>query len=217
MKKTWRERMGLQPRHRKKVVAAIEPFTVVGDRTARDFCDRFDLQTQDKAHLSDDPAPHEFLNRLIQDGQTMDAIRFLAHALPEREAVRWACSCVRRLPSCYENSTAARALAATEAWIQSPESNTHNQVQRLSQSLTYEMPTAPCDWAVAAAARSQEGLSTEQQQGPGTPKHLTAHAVAGAINLAATSDTEQANEHYHLFLEMGIKIAQGKTPTPWNS
>ena len=63
--------------------------------TLRDLCERAKLGEEAKALLKDEHTPRQFLELLIGKELFLDAIRFLAYALPKREAVGWGCLCVR--------------------------------------------------------------------------------------------------------------------------
>ena len=64
-------------------------------KTAAEVCKHFPLGEEAKKLLRDGLTPVQFLNMLIEKQQFPDAVRFLAHALPKREAVWWACLCSR--------------------------------------------------------------------------------------------------------------------------
>ena len=53
------------------------------------------LDEESLALLRDDPTPLEFLDALIAHERFADAIHFLAHAIPKREAVWWGCLCIK--------------------------------------------------------------------------------------------------------------------------
>src|ERR1700751_2754793 len=63
--------------------------------------------------------PPDYINLLVEKNLFADAVRFLAHALPKREAVWWGWVCARRADPDPTPVTKA-ALAATEAWIAQP-------------------------------------------------------------------------------------------------
>ena len=64
-------------------------------KTAAEVCKHFPLGEEAKKLLRDGQTPAQFLDVLIEKQQFPDAVRFLAHALPKREAVWWACLCSR--------------------------------------------------------------------------------------------------------------------------
>src|SRR5207253_4538771 len=60
-------------------------------KTAAEVCKHFPLGDDAKKLLRDTLTPKQFLDLLLEKQQFPDAARFLAHALPKREAVWWAC------------------------------------------------------------------------------------------------------------------------------
>jgi hypothetical protein len=187
-----------------------EPLTLISGRTVREICGDFELQEEAKPHLGGEPAPHEFVDRLIRAKLYADATRFLAYGLPKRQAVWWSCLCVRSVPACYGDQISAEALQAAEAWVKSPVETNREAALEAGGKHKFEMPTAPAGWVAMAAGWSGEPTATENEDVPATPEHLTAHAASGAIILAATSEPERAAETYLKFLETGVHIAQGK-------
>ncbi len=191
----------------------VEPFTMISGRTAA-ICRTFELQEEAEARLEGDPAPHEFVDRLIRAGLHGEATRFLAYGLPEREAVRWAALCVRRVPACWSDEIAKEALAAGEAWVKEPGQSTRERASTAAGRHKFEMPTAPAAWVAMAAAWAKSGSAAPAETSAAQPEHMTAHAVSGAIMLAAAVEPDRATESYQGFLETGVKIAQGKMRVP---
>ncbi|MGA7802704.1 MAG: hypothetical protein WCC36_18050, partial [Gammaproteobacteria bacterium] len=62
---------------------------------AVDVCRLFELGEDAAPLVNDDLDPAGFLALLMERGQYADATRFLAHALPKREGVWWACLAAR--------------------------------------------------------------------------------------------------------------------------
>jgi hypothetical protein len=80
---------------------------------AAQICSVAGLGEKSRALLKDQP-PQEFLNLLIQEGLFQDAVSFLAHALPKREAVWWAWVCARRAAGAEPPPKIKESLDATE-------------------------------------------------------------------------------------------------------
>src|ERR1700694_1771337 len=64
-------------------------FAKVSAKTAAEICKHFQLGEEAQKLLRDNQAPRQFLDVLLEKKQYVDACRFLAHALPKREAERW--------------------------------------------------------------------------------------------------------------------------------
>ena len=188
----------------------IEPFTIISGRTVPEICGDFELQEEAKAHLNGEPAPHEFADRLVQAKLYADAVRFITYGLPELQAVRWACLCVRSVPACYGDQISVEALQAAEAWVKNPSEENREAALATGGKHKFEMPTAPAGWTAMAAGWSGGSAKSDDENIPVPPEHLTAHAASGAIILAATSEPDRTTEIYLKFIETGVQIAQGK-------
>ena len=194
----------------KESFAITDPFKLIAERTAAKICGDFEAQEETKAHLSGEIMPHEFVDRVVRASLYADATRFLAYGLPEREAVWWACLCVRSVPACCGDEIAAEAMQAAEAWIKNPEEENREVALAAGSKHKFEMPGAPAAWTAMAAGWSGGATATDDENVPEPPEHLTAHAASGAIILAASAEPDRANEVYRKFLETGVQIAQGK-------
>lgn len=186
----------------------IEPLTCLTSQDVAVTCQGFDLQEESQKHLTDNPPPHSFMARLLHDECYLDATRFLAYALPERDAVWWACHCVRSMPTCYQGTAATQALEAAEQWVCDPGLQSSQNALTTAKQHSFEMPSAPAAWAaMGAACAAYESTNTAN---PPEFEHTTAQAIAGAVALAATAEIDQARKRYIQFIEMGVVIAQGK-------
>lgn len=196
---------------REEPFVITEPFILIADRTVAEICGDFELQEEAKAHLSGEPMPHEFVDRLVRARLYADAMRFLAYGMPRREAVWWAYLCVSSVPDCCDEEIAAEAIQVAEAWVKNPTEENSEAALEAGNRHNFEMPGAPAAWtAMAAGWSGEESVTTEQEDIPAPPEHLTAHAASGAIILAATDNPGQANKVYREFLDKGVQIAQGK-------
>ena len=91
-----------------------EPFTIITRRPVNEICSNIEIQEEAKVHLSKEPSPEQFVEKLVRAKLYADATRFLAYGLPKREAVWWACLCVKIVPICFGDSVSAETLAAQE-------------------------------------------------------------------------------------------------------
>src|SRR5687767_5465508 len=89
-------------------------------RLAADLAHALPLSDAAKALLRPDFTVRQFFDALAaQPALAEDAIRFLAAALPKREAVAWALACLRgAIPK--PTPEAASALSQVEAWARDP-------------------------------------------------------------------------------------------------
>lgn len=170
------------------------------------LCAVSDLGDDAKAMLSGDvPAPRAYLAQLLERELHADAIRFIAHALPRREAVWWAWVCARKVAGAEPAPAIKAALDATERWIVQPTEEHRRQALHFGEAADFGTP-AGC--AALAAFMSAGSLAP-----PGAPavppdEFMTAKAVAGSVTLAAvTVEPERAAERFVEFAKVGLEVA----------
>ncbi len=79
------------------------------------------LDEHGRSTLADCQGSIEALDRLQKAGLLIEATRLIAHALPPREAVWWACACSRHTAASGTNSsTEAQVRDAAEEWVRKP-------------------------------------------------------------------------------------------------
>ncbi|MCI0461363.1 MAG: hypothetical protein L0Z62_30815 [Gemmataceae bacterium] len=152
--------------------------------------------------------PHEELDLLLENQRYPEAVRLVAQALPKREAVWWACQCVRQAGGPQLPATAAAALGAAEKWAADPSEDNRRSAFAAAQAVGFGTP-AGC----AAVAAFWSGGSLGPANIPPIPpaEHLTAQGVAGAVLLAAVlHEPEKAGEKYRRFVALGKEVAGGK-------
>jgi hypothetical protein len=139
-----------------------------------------------------------------------DACRLLAFALPKREAVWWACCCIRDAKAI---GNAALALEAAEKWVANPQEDQRRAAYAAAEKVGAETP-AGC--AAFAAFFSGGSLAPPNVAEVPPPDHLTPGAAAGAVMLAAVAgEPAKAEERYKKFLAIGVDVASGKNK--WRS
>jgi hypothetical protein len=154
--------------------------------------------------LRPDLHPLEFVALLMEKALFPDAVRFIAHALPKREAVWWAWVCARRAAGESPQPKIKAALAATEKWIAQPDEN--NRRSAMAAAEEAELGTAA---GCAGLAAFFSGGSIAPPNAPAVPpgEFLTAKAVSGAVIFAAVArEPEKAPEKFRNFVAQGIEV-----------
>jgi hypothetical protein len=154
-----------------------------------------------------DMSVREYLAVLFDRGHFTDAVKFLSHALPKREAIRWACLCAREVVGAETPAPEVRALEAAERWVRVP-----SEEYRRAAMTAMETAGLGSPGGCAAFGAFVSGGSLAPPDVPAVPPadHLTAHAVSGAVILAAVASTpERAPEKYRRFLGLGIGVTNG--------
>lgn len=156
------------------------------------------------ALLKPDYHPREYVRMLADNQLFPDAVRFLAHALPKREAVWWGWISARRSAGASPPPLIKAALAATEAWIAQPTEENRRAAHEAGKAADLGTP-AGC----AALAAFFSGGSLAPAHAPAVPpgEHLTAKAVSGAVIFAAVAtEPEKAPEKFNNFLAQGLEV-----------
>lgn len=194
-------------------MSATASLNKVSYSKAAPICEDIDLESQALALLDTEISPIEFLNVLLDKHFHSDAVRFLARALPKREATWWACICARSLLNDASPIAIINALQAAEAWVYHPTDTHRRQAHQAAQATAFDNPAA---WAAMAAFWSEGSMAPEEAPVVPPADHLTSKAVAGAVMLSAVlGQPELATQKYLFFIEQGIDIANGGNGKVW--
>jgi hypothetical protein len=148
------------------------------------------------------------IRRLEDAGFITEAARLMAHALPKRECVWWACMCARHTTPPGLPDADAAAISGAEAWVRQQTDESRREAFEHAQRANFATAEA---WAAVAAFWSGDSMSPLGQ--PKTPPapHLTGTAVIGSITLAAVRIyPARRDERLRRFLASGREIAAGR-------
>jgi len=149
----------------------------------------------------------EALDRLQAGGFLTEATRLIAHALPKREAVWWACMCATHTAPADLPEADRIAREAAEDWVRQPTDKARRHAWDLAQASGCGTPEA---WAAIAAFWSGDSMSPEGQPAVPPAAHLTGTAAAGAVALASVrGDGTRREARLQRFLESARNIAAG--------
>jgi hypothetical protein len=177
-------------------------------RPVTEICGLFPLSQEARGLLVDGQSPADFLDRVCAAEYHIDAIRFLAHALPVREAAWWACLVARGVIADAPPAH-LKALEAAEAWVYHPDEEHRRAAMSAAAAVEND---APARWAALSAAWS--GGSLAPPEAPVVPpgETLPAQAAVGTVLLAAVkNEPERAGEHHRHAIAQAIDIARGGT------
>lgn len=175
---------------------------------AQEIAQRFDLMSESQPLLTDTHTPGEFLRILIDHGHNPDAVTFLAHAMPAREAVWWACLCTR-YHLADSDAQYQQTHAAAEAWVRKPTEENRREAETCAETSHY---STPASWVAAAAFWSNGSIAPASEPVMEPPSYLYAHAVASAIIMSTGHGMpaeKEVEERYRNYLKHGIAIANG--------
>lgn len=147
------------------------------------------------------------LDRLESGGFLAEAARLIAHALPKREAVWWACMCAAHTAQPDLPDAARQARETAEQWVRQQTDTLRRAAMAFAETSGFSTPEA---WAGVAAFWSGDSMAPEGQPAVPPAPHLTGTAVAGAVALAAArGDARRNTDRLKRFLESGRNIAAG--------
>jgi hypothetical protein len=175
------------------------------DRTVAELVQAAELDEEARKLLTPTIAPRGLVQAMLERDLHADAVRFLAHALPRREAVWWAWVCARRAAGDAPPPQIRAALDATERWIREPSDEHRRAAMQRAEAADFGT-AAGC--AALAAFLSGDNLAppnVEQRVPPG--EFMAAKAIAGAIVLAAVAqEPEKAPEKFQAFIQQGLDV-----------
>ncbi len=150
-------------------------------------------------------APPDFVSLLMSKKLYADAVRFVAHALPKRQAVWWGWISAKKAAGADPPPKIKASLEATEKWIAQPD----DESGRAAMDAAKEAQTttaAGCAGMAAFFSGSSLGPSHIPPIPPG--EYLTAKAVSGAVIYAAVGkDPVNAPDRFQSFVNQGVEVA----------
>ncbi|MSP00699.1 MAG: hypothetical protein EXR07_06570 [Acetobacteraceae bacterium] len=147
------------------------------------------------------------IDRLEAAGFSLEAVRVLAHALPKREGVWWACMCSASTAPADLPEPDRMARETAETWVRQQRDEQRRAAMAHAENGAFQTPEA---WVGVAAFWSGDSMSPKGQPAVPPPPHATGGAVAGAVALAsARGNIERHAARLKRFLESGRNIATG--------
>jgi hypothetical protein len=139
----------------------------------------------------------EYIHALEQNKQSVDAVKALAHGMPERDSVSWACQSSQKVADKLNPEEKAASHAA-EAWTKNPTPANKAAAAEAASKTDFkgpggwaaqaaawtQSPAAPAAPAATGAGASAAPAVAGAPAAPAAPA-LTAAAVVGSILLAA--------------------------------
>ena len=151
----------------------------------------------------------DFINVLLEKKLFVEAIRYLAIALPRREAIWWTCATNRALSSVDRNDiNEQKAWETIEDWVYNPTDENRMKTYSLAEALNFETPGAygamGVFWSGGSLAPPETG-----QIVPPSPS-LTGTAVGASILMTcAKGDPQKISDRQKTALEIGLDVAYG--------
>ncbi|MEM6973780.1 MAG: hypothetical protein AAF577_13335 [Pseudomonadota bacterium] len=163
--------------------------------------DRIELLTE--VVLDPEVEVDRLLEVLRGDFATIDRLRLLAHALPRREAVWWACLAGKQLVA---DGPVPPTLAAAEAWVFKPNEQTREAAREAANNAK---PTDDCDLCASAVIFAKgtmgPGILDDYPDPPGAFGTLIWAMQMNVIQ----ADPDIAPEVGDVLVERALDIARG--------
>jgi hypothetical protein len=176
--------------------------------TARSVFEAFPDLSYVVARPADDIEPLDHARALLGSPRPSDAVLFISHLLPRREAVWWAIQCVRAL---IGEGAADKALGAAEIWVRTPEDDNRRAALLAANASDRRKPTT---WLAFAAGWSGGSMVPPDQTPLPPPAGACAMAANTAIMLAvAAGDPRAVSDRMEACAEAGVRFASGGEPT----
>lgn len=145
--------------------------------TARQVFEAFPTALSDIEAKPADIGPVAFVEALAGGPTPEDGLSFCAYLLPKREAVWWACNCIRSIEGSLSEGD-EKLLSIAESWVDEPEEVNRRAALLASEGITVRSPSS---WALLAAAWSGGSMVADAERPVPPPAHLTAQAVRAAV------------------------------------
>ena len=162
------------------------------------------LGEEAKKTLTPEMSANEFIEALVAKQLHPDAVQFIAHYLPKRQAVWWALGCVKQgIPEMPPEQDAA--VKSTERWIAEP---TEENRQAAFKAAEEADTSTPAGITALAAYYSDALPPTADPKMNAKSYFITAKLVTAAVMLAATADPEQLKLRFSGFVTKGVEVVK---------
>jgi uncharacterized protein DUF6931 len=176
-------------------------------KTATEVCGDLELEPPARGLLRNGATPAQFLQALVEKTMLDDALRFLARAMPKREAIWWGCACAKLVLDNTASPEEQAALKAAEKWVQDPSEDNRRAAMKASEAST----GGPGKFLACAVFFSGGSLAPANCPVVVPPENMTGKFVAGAIALSTVMREPQKKvEKVTRFVTQGVDIANGK-------
>ncbi len=176
-------------------------------KTAAEICRHVPLSEAAAKLLRPDMQARPFLDLLIEKQHYADAVRFLAHMMTKREAIWWACLCIRPDKGAVVSAAAAAAHQPAEAWVADPTDAKRRAAHAAAEAAGIGPPVKlTCE----AAFFSEGSMGPAEYKEVPAPEGLSATTAANAVILAAVAEPAKMAAKYRQFLALGHDVAAGK-------
>jgi hypothetical protein len=163
------------------------------------------LGDEAKQALTPEMSADEFIEALLIRQLHPDAVQFIAHYLPKRQAVWWALGCVKQAVPPELPPEQAAAVKTTERWIAEPTEENRKAAFAAAEVADTSTPAG----ITALAAYYTDALPPTADPAKNAKAYfVTAKLVTAAVMLAAASDPEQLKVRFSGFASKGAEVVK---------
>lgn len=151
-------------------------------------------------------APQALLQKLLESDLEADAVRLIAATLSKRQAVWWACLCIRHFapPTTDADRT---ALGAAVRWVIDPSEPHRRAAESAGQQATLD---SLAGIAAMSAFWSEGSMSPAGAAEVKPPANLSSKTVVSAVLLAATrGPAAELSHRQRQAILAGIEVSDG--------
>jgi hypothetical protein len=179
----------------------------VSAKIASEIYAHYDLEEEIASGIPGDLSPARFLSVLIEAERFAEAAKFMAYALPKREAAWLACLAAKTTLDEDSPKAFLDAIEKSEKWVYQSNEQNRRMAMQAAETAGFDNPAG---LAAAASAWSGGSLAPEGSPDVPPPGDLTAKADWGCLALSAYhGDPVKAPHRYHTFLNQALDIANG--------
>lgn len=163
------------------------------------------LGEEAKKALTPEMSADEFIDTLLLQQLHPDAVQFIAHYLPKRQAVWWALGCVKQTVPPELPPEQDAAVKTTERWIAEPSEENRQATFKAAEVAD----TSTAAGITALAAFYTDALPPTADPNTNAKAYfVTAKLVTAAVMLAAASDPEKLKVRFSGFASKGAEVVK---------
>ncbi|MFK0572743.1 DUF6931 family protein [Endozoicomonas sp.] len=173
---------------------------------ATDILQRYEQDRSFRALVYPAMTPVELINLLAQEKMQQELVVFLSHCLLAMESIWWGYLCIDSTGLSLPE-TEQKTLDVVRRWLHQPVEEYRRMAEIAAQQAGLDNA---CGWLAQGVFWSGGSITPVNGPQSPAPAWLYAHAVAGAICLAAVlPDGREGDKRYRQFIDMGIDLADG--------
>ena len=182
------------------------PLIKIQAAAAAEVCANFELKAKDL--LKDGMDPAQFVNALIENKKYIDAIDFMAHALPVREGIWWGCLCMQHAVGDKLSPEEKAAATAAVQFVMQP---TEASRAAAKDPAEFAGPGSPAGALAMAASLTGGSMAPPGAPPKPPPRFAPAKSVAMAVKIASTkTDPVNIAKVQKAYLDLALEVAEGR-------